>query len=360
MQILILNRRDIANPSGGGAEIYTHEIAKGMRKYGDQVTIFSSSFQGCKTDETIDGIRYLRRGNEATVHLYGFLYALKNRKIFHHIIDEFNGIGFFTFMLPNSLLLIHQLYREFWFKELKVAGILPYVLEPLLLKLYRKNTAITVSASTKRDLELMAFRKVNVVMNAITFSPSEDSIVKEDPPVIIFLGRLRSTKRPEHAIEIFRIAKKKIPELSLWIVGRGPDEAALKNKARGFADVTFWGWADEEQKMFLLKKAHLLIVPSVREGFGINVIEAASAGTPAIGYDVPGLRDSIRNGETGYLARSVEEAAERVVELLSDKSLFSLMSDNCVKYAGDFRWGKRVDEFREILQAAKVCDLIFH
>jgi glycosyltransferase involved in cell wall biosynthesis len=346
VRILILNRRDIANPAGGGAETYTHEIAKGLvNKYNCEVTVFSSSFIACKADEAIEGVRYVRRGNEVTVHLHGFWYAFLNRSRFDRIIDEFNGVGFLTFFLPNSILLIHQLYREFWLKEFKVAGLLPYLMEPLLLRRYRKKRTITVSDSTKKDLEGVGFRDIRIVMNAIGYFPLEGSCVKEEPPALIFLGRLRSTKRPEYAIEVFRRAKEKIPNLKLWMVGRGPDEEKLKEKAKGLDGVIFWGWADEELKISLLRRAFLLIVPSVREGFGINVIEAAAAGTPAIGFDVPGLRDSIGQGETGYLVGSVGEAAERIAELLSDGERYAAMSAKCLEYSKEFRWEKRVAEF---------------
>jgi hypothetical protein len=118
MNILILNRRDIVNPSGGGAEVYTHEIARGLAaKYGCEVSVFASLFPGCKERETVDGVTYVRGGNEVTVHLRGFYYALRNRARFDCIIDEFNGIGFLTFAFPNSMLLIYQLYKEFWVRE---------------------------------------------------------------------------------------------------------------------------------------------------------------------------------------------------------------------------------------------------
>ncbi len=350
MKVLILNRRDIANPAGGGAETYTHEIARGLvAEYGCEVTVFASSFHGCRKDEVIDGVRYLRRGNEATVHLSGFFHAIRNRKYFDRIIDEFNGVGFFTFLLPNSLLLIHQLYREFWFRELGPAGLIPYILEPLLLRLYRGKTAITVSDSTRRDLERLGFREVRVVMNAIAhFSMKRPA---EKSPALVFLGRLRRTKRPEYAIDIFQRAKEKMPELELWMVGRGPDEKKLKEKARGLQGITFWGWVDEEEKRVLLDKASLLLVPSIREGFGINVIEAAASGTPAIGFDVPGLRDSILDGKTGFLVRSADDAAVKVVALLQDRRLYEEISDNCLEYSRQFQWEKRVEDFWKIMRA---------
>jgi glycosyltransferase involved in cell wall biosynthesis len=308
MRILILNRRDIANPSGGGAEVYTHEIASGLvSRYSCECVVFSSRFPNSAAEEVIDGVKYMRKGNEASVHLWGLVFAARNRKNFDCIIDEFNGVGFFTFFLSNSILLIHQLYKEFWFRELGVKGVFPYLLEPLLLRLYSKKPAITVSQSTREDLEMRGFKRVKIVMNAISHPPAGDQ-QKDDVPALVFLGRLRKTKQPADAIEIFRQVKKRIPTARLWMIGTGPLEGALKKNTVGLADISFHGFVSEEEKMSLLKRAHILLVPSVREGFGINVIEAASAGTPAVGYNVPGLRDSIQHGETGYLTSSADEA----------------------------------------------------
>lgn len=355
MRILILNRRDIANPAGGGAEVYTHEIASVLvSKYSCECVVFSSRFPNSAADEVIDGVKYLRKGNEATVHLSGFLYAVKNRTKFDYIIDEFNGIGFFTFFLSNSILLIHQLYKEFWFRELGIVGVFPYLLEPLILRFYRSRPAITVSQSTREDLELRGFNRVKIVMNAISHPPPPaGEVQKDDVPTLIFLGRLRRTKQPADAIEMFRRVKERIPFARLWILGAGPLEAVLKKQAEGLTDVSFRGWIDEEEKFALLRRAHILVVPSVREGFGINVIEAASAGCPAVGYNVPGLRDSIQGGQTGYLVDSINEAADRIVELLKDSVVFARMSQNCLDYSKGFDWQKRVDEFWEIIRGMK-------
>jgi len=353
MKILFLNRRDIANPSGGGAEIYTHEIARGLvERYKCRVSIFSSSFVSSRGEDIIDGVRYIRKGNELTVHLWGFLYAVKHRKEFDLIIDEFNGIGFFTFFFSHSILLIHQLYKEFWLRELGLLGKLPFIFEPVMLKGYKNKKAITVSPSTKDDLEHLGFKDINIVMNAIKQSTSGIFTQKDNIPTLVFLGRLRNTKRPEDAIEIFKRVKEEISGVRLWMIGRGPDEEKLKMLSEGVEGITFWNWVDEEKKMSLLRQSHLLLVPSVREGFGINVIEAASAGTPAIGYDVPGLRDSIRHGETGYLVNSIEDAAFKIIELLKDKSYFEKMSENCINYSKEFSWEQRTKEFWRIICSA--------
>jgi glycosyltransferase involved in cell wall biosynthesis len=353
MKILILNRRDIANPNGGGAELYTHEIARGLAgKYGCEVVVFSTRYPDSNAEDVIDGVRYIRKGSEISVHMWGFLYAMKMRKAFDLIIDEFNGSGFFTFILPNSILLIHQLYKEYWMRELGTKGAIPYVLEPLLLRFYRKRPVITVSRSTRDDLELLRFKNVKIVMNAIDNRYS-GAVEKDPEPTLVFLGRLKSTKQPEQAIEIYKRVKMRIPEARLWIIGYGTLEDDLKKRAEGLGNVTFWGRVSEKEKFSILRRAHLLLVPSIREGFGINVIEAASAGSPAIGYNVHGLRDSIRHGETGYLVGSADEAAQKVIELLTDPAGYARMSSNCLRYSQEFDWRKKVDEFWTIIEEIK-------
>jgi len=353
MKILILNRRDIANPNAGGAELYTHEIALGLAgTYGCEVVVFSTRYPDSNEEDVIDGVRYIRKGSEITVHMWGFLYVMKHRKSFDLIIDEFNGSGFFTFFLPNALLLIHQLYKQYWVTELGPKGAIPYVLEPVLLRFYRRRPVITVSNSTKNDLEQLGFRNVNIVMNAIDNLYS-GPIQKDPVPTMIFLGRLKSTKQPMHAIEIFNKVKMNVPEARLWIVGYGTLEDDLKKRAEEIGGVTFWGRVSEKDKFSILRRAHVLIVPSIREGFGINVIEAASAGSPAVGYNVHGLRDSIRHGETGYLVGSADEAAKKIIDLFKDPAEYARMSNNCLIYSKGFDWRNKVDEFWEIIKNIK-------
>lgn len=350
MKLLILNRRDIKNPAGGGAEVYTHKVAKGLVDRGVEVSVFSSKFDGSPKEQTVDGIRYIRGGNELTVHILGFLHALRHKKKFDLIIDEFNGTGFFTFFLPRSVLLIHQLYREFWFRGLGPAGVVPYVIEPLMLCLYRNRPAVTVSPSTRQDLENLGFKNIHIVMNALGNRPLDKVAEKEEVPTLVFLGRLRATKRPEDAIEIFRHIKAEIPDARLWIIGSGPDEAGLKEKAKALKGVTFHGWVGEDRKFELLRRAHLLIVPGVREGFGINVIEAASQGTPAVGYNIHGLRDSIKHGLTGMLAKGPADAAEKALGLIKAPEVYRKMAEDCLEYSRGFSWQKRAEEFWRVIR----------
>ncbi len=350
MNVLIMNRRDTANPAGGGAEVYTFEVARGLVERGASVTIFSSRFEGSVAEEFIEGIRHMRKGGELTVHLHGFLYAFRGRRIYDVIIDEFNGVGFGGFLLPNSMVLIHQMYREFWFSELGTPGAIPYVIEPLLLRLYSRLPAVTVSPSTRDDLLSLGFKNVRIVMNALSNEPLRELPKKETEPTLVFLGRLRSTKRPADALAIYKKVKQKVPGVRLLMAGRGPQEEELKREARDDPHVKFLGFVSDQEKFKNLARAHLLLVPGVREGFGINVIEAASVGTPAVGYDVHGLRDSIRDNDTGLLASGIDDAAQKVEGLLGDPDRLERMSVRCLEYARQFNWHRRAGEFADILQ----------
>jgi len=311
--------------------------------------VFSSRFPGSPKEEAIDGVRYIRAGSEFTVHFKGFLRALRRRAELGLIIDEFNGLGFFGFLLPRSMLLIHQLYREFWFRGLGPLGIIPYIVEPLLLRLYRRMPAITVSESTKQDLVGLGFKDVKVVMNALSNPALEKVPEKEETPTLIFLGRLAPTKNPSGALEIYRRVRAELPDARLWMVGSGPEEERLREVAGKDEGITFFGWVGEERKFRLLARAHVLLVPGVREGFGINVIEAASQGTPAVGYNVHGLRDSILDGETGLLASGPGDAALKALRLLKSPELYTKMAGRSLEYARGFNWQSRSGEFLRAL-----------
>ncbi|MCK4910185.1 MAG: glycosyltransferase family 4 protein [Thermodesulfovibrionales bacterium] len=350
MNILIMNRRDTVNPAGGGAEVYTFEIARGLVERGASVTIFSSRFAGSASEEFVEGIRHKRKGSELTVHVYGFAHALNNRATYDVIIDEFNGLGFGGFLLPNSMILIHQMYREFWFSELGAPGAIPYVIEPLLLRLYSRLPAVTVSPSTRDDLVSLGFKNVRIVMNALSSTTLERVPEKEQLPTLIYLARLRSTKRPADAIAIYKKVKQSVPGVRLLMAGRGPQEEELKQMAGDDPDVRFLGFVSDQEKFDFLGRSHVLLVPGVREGFGINVIEAASVGTPAVGYDIHGLRDSIQDGDTGLLAAGVDDAATKVASLLNDPGRLGQMSVRCLEYARQFNWKNRAGEFADTLE----------
>lgn len=359
MKILIFNWKDIKNPEHGGAEVFTHEIFKRISKRGHEVTIFSSEFKNCKKEEIIDGIRIIREGGKYSVYFKARKYYKNvfSKESFDVIIDEINTLPFFTPCFVNRgeilIALIHQLAREYWFYEtiFPINFIGYHILEDRFLKNYLEIPTITVSNSTKYDLINLGFKKVFLVSEGINFNPLRKLPKKSEKPEIIYLGRLKRAKRVDHVLNAFKIVKEKIPDAKLLIVGSG----YLRNYLEKIAgdDVTFFGYVSEKEKIKLLSEAWVLINPSIREGWGINVIEANACGTPCIAYDVPGLRDSIVDGKTGILVKengSVEALANAIIRVLEDEKLRKRLSKNALRWAKRFSWDKSAREFENIIK----------
>jgi glycosyltransferase involved in cell wall biosynthesis len=226
LKILIFNWRCWANPEMGGAEIFTYENAKRWVRAGHDVTLFTSEFPACKREEVLDGVKIVRAGGKYLVYsrakkLYRTRFAKEG---FDIVIDEINTRPFFTPKFVGHgekvVALIHQLAREYWLYEtpFPISRIGYHYLEDKWLKTYRSIPTITVSNSSKNDLEAEGFRNVHVVPEGLNVEPLEDLPERQNPPVIIYLGRLKKAKRPDHAVRAFTQVRKRCPKAELWIV----------------------------------------------------------------------------------------------------------------------------------------------
>lgn len=351
MNILILNWRDLKHPLAGGAEIALLEHATYWQKKGAEITWFGSSFTGAKDKETINGITYLRKGSQYTVHFWAFLYYLQNKLGKQDIVvDCFHFLPFFTplyFRKTKIIVLIHEVAKEVWFKNLPwVLAVIGSHVEPLFFKLYKQIPFITVSNSTKKELVTVGIEEKNiqVIENGISI-PKVKKFSKEKDPTILFLGRIAKDKGIEDAIEAFTHIYKKDNKTQFWIAGSGDVKYIQRLKSSHIQNLTsnikFYGFVSEQKKYELLQKAWVLVHPSTREGWGLTVIEANSVGTPVVGYDVPGLRDSIQDKKTGLLVRSnADSLAEGVSKLIEDKKLYEKLSSNAKIWSKRFDWQK--------------------
>lgn len=323
MRILIYNWRDLAHPNAGGAEVYTHNVAKQWVAWGHQVTWFTSTVHGRPPVEEVDGIRIIRRAGRFGVYRQARrFYEQEGKGQFDVVVDEINTRPFscpeFVHDTP-VVALIHQVCREIWFYEtpLPVALLGRYWLETRWLRKYRDVAVLTVSESSRESL--ISYGLSNVVVLPEGGTPRTCPLPrKENRPTVIFVGRLTPNKRPEHAVAAFERARKVIPALQMWVVGSGSLETKLRKKVDG--DVHFFGRVPEDQKYDLLAKAHVLIVTSVREGWGLVVSEAAAVGTSVIAYDVPGLRDAAEASAGCIVRPDPDEMARQIIRHFSGES----------------------------------------
>jgi glycosyltransferase involved in cell wall biosynthesis/O-antigen/teichoic acid export membrane protein len=321
-RILILNWRDLKHPRAGGAEVYTQSVAEHWARQGHAVTLLAAHVENQPEQEIVNGVTILRRGGRLGVYRKARTFWKKEgRHVFDLVVDGVNTRPFLTPRFVRRVpvvALIHQVCREIWHYEapFPVSVIGRYWLEPRWLRTYTNVPVVTVSDSSRASLEEYGLRRVTVVPEGWTTHRRDSSWRREASPTLVFVGRLSRNKRPEDCIEAFRQIRARLPESKLWVIGSGPMEDELRAGAP--EGVTFFGRVDEEEKLERLARAHLLLVPSVREGWGLVVSEAAQVGTMAIGYDVPGLRDSITASAGVLCAPSPSALAESAIRLLPE------------------------------------------
>ncbi len=370
MNILILSWRGPKHPNAGGAEIVIHEYSKGWINEGHKVTLFTSFYKGAKEFETIDGIEIIRRGDQIIdVQLKAFWwYLFENKTKFDLVIDNFHGIPFFTplYIRIKKLAMIHEVTKDVWsLNPLKkpfnlIPTLIGPLVEPIIFKLfYKKIPFLTVSASTKSDLVRWGIpeKNINVIPNGINIINPSPVTQKEKKKTIVFLGALAKDKGIEDALECFKEIANNLPgRCQFWIVGKGEShyEDYLKKKVDDLGlskEIKFWGFVSEEKKFELLKRAHLLINPSRREGWGLVVIEGASMGVPTVGFDVPGLRDSVVNNKTGILSETSNTIlAKNIIYLINNPKFLDKLSKECIIWSQKFKWETSIRESLKLLE----------
>ena len=320
LRILAYNWRDLAHPRAGGAEVYLQSVAREWVKLGHEVTVFCGAVAGRSAEEFVDGVRILRQGSRIGVYREARRYWRREGDgQYDLVVDCVNTRPFFCSRFVRNVpvvAVIHQVAREVWRYETPwpISVIGRYLLEPTWLRAYRDVPVVTVSESSRESLAEYGLRRVTVVPEG--WVPTRPiPVKKESVPTVVFLGRLSANKRPEHAIRAFGLARRQLPEVQMWVIGSGPEEARLRKMAG--PGVTFLGRVPGDEKRQRLGRAHALVATSVREGWGLVVTEAAASGTVAIGYDVAGLRDSI--GASGGILTRADPAslATGLVRLLT-------------------------------------------
>lgn len=354
MRILWLNWKDLKNPEAGGAEVFTHEVSKRLVAWGHGVTLFTSSYPGALSSDSNEGVEIIRRGTKTSVQSEAKHFYEQNTRDYDLVVDEINTKPFMApkFVKGRVLALIHQLAREVWLYETPLPiGLVGYIiLEPIWLNRYKDTPTVTVSKSSERDLRALGFKSVYVVREGLSYQPLSNLPVKEASPTIIYLGRLTKAKRVSHLITAFNGILEKWPEAKLWIVGDGYHRRELE--AASGKNVIFFGRIESQKVSDLLARAWVLVFPSIREGFGLAVIEANAHGTPAIGYDVPGMRDAIMDQKTGMLVRKGNIASLRmaIAGIIEDPILRFELSKNALEYSKEFSWERTALEFLAIVR----------
>jgi len=367
MRILIVNWRDIEHPWAGGGEVNIHEQAKRWVQWGHSVTMLCGGYpvrrRGAPRDTVVDGIRIIRRGGRFTVYLRAALYYLRHlRGQFDVMIDVANGIPMWTPLycrLPK-VVIFHHIHLRQWFVEMPwPVAIVGWFLERWVVRLlYSGVPTVAISESTRHELRRVGLdpQHVDVVRPGLDHRRYALNSVTPQRYRLVYLGRLRHYKRLDTLIRLVKDLVPEFPELKLDVIGVGEDRAALETLAREAQiedRITFHGYVAEEAKVQLLQRGWVFVMPSLNEGWGISVLEANACGLPAVAFDVPGLNESIRHGETGLLGRSYEDVRGQVRALLVDEQLRRALAAGAVRWSAEFDWDATARDLLDVLTS--VC-----
>lgn len=365
MKILWMTWKDLKNPYAGGAEVVNEQLAKRLARDGHEVIFLVRGFGGAPREERVDGYTIIRVGNFHTVYWQAFLYYRKHLQGWADlVIEEVNTIPFFCnfYVREKSILFFHQLCREIWFYEMGlVKGFVGYIAETMYLLLLGNRNVITVSQSSRKDLLKFGFKrnKVQIISEGIEIRPLEKLGHQEDVkyavPTMLSFGSLRPMKRTDQIIQAFELAKKEIPDLRLVIAGDPAGNSRVLEMIRTSlysASIQFLGKVSREKKMELMQKAHVIAVASVKEGWGLVVTEANSQGTPAVVYNIDGLRDSVRHEETGIVAlrNTPEGLSQGVISLLKDPGKYAKIRHTAWQWSQKFDFETSYQAFLELLK----------
>jgi glycosyltransferase involved in cell wall biosynthesis len=369
MNILWLAWKDYTHPEMGGAEVVLRELTKRQIEEGHNVTLLTARHSGASKREMLDGIQVIRVGNNRLIHPFmALVYYLSHlRGKFDLVIETVNTAPYFSLLFrgqAKAVAFYHQLARDIWLLETKppLSHVGYYLLEPIATWLLAraKTPLVTVSDSTKRDLMRFGWdeKRMHIISEGIEIEPISDlSIVKKyDRPTMLSLGAMRGMKRNMEIVEAFEIAKEIIPNLQLKVAGDASNsygQQVLKRikNSRFVADIEYLGRVSRDQKIELMRRAHVIVSAALKEGWGLTITEANSQGTPAVVYDADGLRDSVVHTKTGLVTAPTPAAlAGGITTLLSDPQLYETLQQNAWQWSKQITFDQSYKDFKQIME----------
>ncbi len=361
MRIAFLNWRDSTHPEGGGAEKYAETVCAGLGALGHDVTLLCARPDGAAELEAREHYRVLRQGGRLGV------YAASLRRLrrleraegrFDVVVDTQNGIPFLASLATRTpvVVLVHHVHREQWPIVFgPVAARVGWFLESWLApRLLRGQQYVAVSERTRTELvELGVDRDAVTVIHNGTEPPLATGTAPHPEPRLVVLGRVVPHKRVEHALEVTARLRERYPGLRLRVVGDGWWSERVREEVHRLGleeHVDLLGHVDEAAKHAELAAAWVALAPSVKEGWGLCVVEAASHATPTVAYrDAGGLSESIVDGSTGVLVGDLDELTAVVDRLLGDPAERLALGEAAVRHALVFSWDRTTRAWETLL-----------
>jgi glycosyltransferase involved in cell wall biosynthesis len=355
VRVLLVNWQDIENPQGGGAEIHLHEIFGRLARRGHEITLMCGGWPGAPRRTRIDDMDIHRVGTRATFGVLAFpAFRTQLARIpWDIIVEDINKVPLYTPLWSRRRVaaLVPHLFGATAFLELAAPlASAVWLAERPLGRIYRNVPFEAISESTRDDLVVRGIPRGNIEViypgiDTASHTPLPGS--RASRPLFVYLGRLKKYKGVHHVIRAFAAMKSR--EATLEIAGAGDYRSELEQLVRSLdlaARVRFLGRISEAEKLALLRRAWGLVFASPKEGWGITNLEAAACATPVVASNSPGIRESVRHGETGFLTPHGDIAgmAAAMDRLASSAELVEELGRQARRFAETFTWERAADE----------------
>lgn len=352
MNILLVNWQDPENPNAGGAELHLFEIFGRLAGRGHRVRIVCSGWEGAPAATTIQDIEVERVGHRNSFALLGrgAVRRALRREPPDIVVEDVNKLPLYTAGLTDrpSCVIVPHLFGTTAFEEVPWwQAAIVWLAERPIPRAYRRSAFHVISESTRDDLVARGIpaSRIRVIHPGVdhrTYAP-KPGLDRTPRPSFLYVGRLQRYKGIGTAIAALAIARRTRRDLVFDIAGSGNDRPRLERLAQslGVADaVRFLGFVTPEDKLRLMRTAWAHVFPSVKEGWGMTVVEAAACGTCSLASNSPGLRDSVQDGRTGFLVPhgDAEALARRMLELADQPRLVDSLGRQALAWARTLTW----------------------
>ena len=356
MRVLVVNWQDRENPLAGGAEIHLHEIFERLAARGHEITLLCGGWPGCPPRATLDGIDVHRVGTRHTFALKVRRYWTRNLRTrpFDILFEDINKAPLYTPLwggAAHRVVCVPHLFGGTAFQELAwPLATAVWLSERPLPFVYRNIPFQAISEGTADDLVRRGIARdhVRVIQPGVSFDHYTPlASARAGHPTFAYVGRLKKYKGVDLVIRAF--ARVADPAATLEIAGAGDFRPALEALAASLdlgARVRFLGFISEEEKLALLRRAWAVALASPKEGWGLTNVEAEACATPVVASNSPGIRESVRDGETGFLVPhgDIDALAGAFRRLSASRDLVQAMGAKARAFAETFTWARAADE----------------
>ncbi len=325
-RVHVLAWRDLDDPDAGGSEVHADHFMRRWAEAGLQVTHRTSFAVGLPDLATRHGYDVVRRGSRYTVFPRGVAWEVTHAGSYDALVEIWNGVPWMSplWCRKPRITFLHHVHGPMWNQLLP--GPLAFLGRAMEARFappfYRRTLTMTPSDATRDELLQLGFpaSRVIAVNNGVEemFQPGG---VRADVPTVVCVGRLAPVKRQDQLIEAAVVAKRRVPDLQLVIVGEGPLRPVLEARIAGHRAhdwIHLAGRLSHEELIDLYRRSWLVSSASLAEGWGLTLTEAAACGTPCVATDINGHQSSVIDGTTGVLV-PLDRLGDAMADLLLDR-----------------------------------------